>query len=105
MTALLAGARWPQAASTSASAAAPSARPSSRAALILGCIPLSIAPPMPVLAGTPCRSPYLARPITGLAAAPPAASPSNAVHESDRQLDGSALAEKFYENLHPPAPR
>src|SRR5947207_11089680 len=105
MTALLAGARWPpQAASASASAAAPSARPSSRTVLILGCIPVSIAPPMPALAGTPCRSPYLARPITGLAAAPAGASPSNAVHQSDRQLDGCALPEKVEKNLHPPAP-
>src|SRR2546425_801682 len=104
MTALLAGARWPQAASTSASAAAPSARPSSRTVLILGCISLSIAPPMPVLAGTPCRSPYLARPITGLAAAPAGASPSNAAQQSDRQLDGCALPEKVEKNLHPPAP-
>src|SRR5438552_6153176 len=104
MTALLAGARWPQAASTSASAVAPSARPSSRTVLILGCISLSIAPPMPVLAGIPCRSLYLARPITGLAAAPAGASPSNAVHQSDRQLDGCALPEKVEKNLHPPAP-
>src|SRR5437667_575173 len=104
MTALLAGARWPQAASASASAAAPSARPSSRTVLILGCIPVSIAPPMPALAGTPCRSPYLARPITGLAAAPAGASPSNAVHQSDRELDGCALPEKVEKNLHPPAP-
>src|SRR5438552_8706812 len=104
MTALLAGARWPQAASTSASAVAPSARPSSRTVVILGCISLSIAPPMPVLAGTPCRSPYLARPITGLAAAPAGASPSEAVHQSDRQLDGCALPEKVEKNLHPPAP-
>src|SRR3989441_13152925 len=104
MTALLAGARWPQAASTSASAAAPSARPSSRTVPILGCISLSIAPPVPVLAGPPCRSPYLARPITGLAAAPAGASPSNAVHQSDRQLDGCALPEKVEKNLHPPAP-
>src|SRR5213080_1240156 len=59
---------------------------------------------MPALAGTPCRSPYLARPITGLAAAPAGASPSNAVHQSDRQLDGCALPEKVEENLHPPAP-
>src|SRR5438876_5156896 len=103
MTALLAGARWPQAASTSASAAAPSARPSSRTVVILGCISLSIAPPMPVLAGTPCRSPYLARPITGLAA-PAGASPSTAVHQSDRQLDGCALPEEVEKNLHPPAP-
>src|SRR6266566_5034337 len=104
MTALLAGTRCPQAAITSASAAAPSARPSSRTVLILGCISLSIAPPVPVLAGTPCRSPYLARPITGLAAAPSGASPSNAVHQSDRQLDGCALPEKVEKNLHPPAP-
>src|SRR5213078_5160742 len=105
MTALLAGARWPpQAASASASAAAPSARPSSRTVLVLGCLPVSIAPPMPALAGTPCRSPYLARPITGLAAAPAGASPSNAVHQSDRELDGRALPEKVEKNLHPPAP-
>src|SRR5207302_10105505 len=104
MPALLAGARWPQAASASASAAAPSAHPSSRTVLILGCIPVSIAPPMPALAGTPCRSPYLARPITGLAAAPAGASPSNAVHQSDRELDGCALPEKVEKDLHPPAP-
>src|SRR5438552_15161036 len=102
MTALLAGARWPpQAASASASAAAPSAHPSSRTALILGCIPLSIAPPMPALAGTPCRSPYLARPITGLAAAPAGASPSNAVHQSDRQPDGCAPPAQAEEKPHP----
>src|SRR5204863_373094 len=59
---------------------------------------------MPALAGTPCRSPYLARPITGLAAAPAGASPSNAVHQSDRELDGCALPEKVEKNLHPPAP-
>src|SRR5438093_9718115 len=70
----------------------------------LGCMPVSMAPPMPVLAGIPGRPFISPGRSPGFAAAPAGASPSNAVHQSDRQLDGCALPEKVEENLHPPAP-